>query len=466
MGEFKLKNYNSQDTICAIATFPSVSALGVIKVSGRMAFAFVAKIFKPARKLQIRKVKTHTIHYGWIVEKGENEAIVDEVLVSVMKKPHSYTKEDVAEISAHGGILVLNKILKLLIKQGARQAMPGEFTYRALTHGRINLVQAEAVRDIVEARTDQALQIAQQQLRGELTGKIEELKQELKDIFSQTEASLNFPEDQSEISPTLLSKKLNSLKTRLDKLIEESQGGRVLKEGLKCAICGKANSGKSTLFNCLLKEERVITSHIPGTTRDIIEEAINIRGLPLRIYDTAGLIEPKDLVTRKALEKTNEIFQNSDLIILVLDGSRALDKDDFFLLKKIKGKTVIAAINKIDLKQKIKDEKLALKGVTKVRLSALKGEGIPELEKAIFNTAYHKGLARQNLIFLSHYQEEFLKKAAGSLSEALSGLAGAGPLDLANFLLKDALDSLGKLTGEVFSEEILENIFSSFCIGK
>ncbi|MFH1363697.1 MAG: tRNA uridine-5-carboxymethylaminomethyl(34) synthesis GTPase MnmE [Candidatus Omnitrophota bacterium] len=466
MNRFKLKDYNSKDTIAAIATFPSLSALGVIRLSGPKSFSIMAKLFKPAKKKDIRRAKSYTLHYGWIVKKGNPPAIVDEVLVSLMRKPNSYTREDVIEISAHGGILVLNKILELLLKQGVRQALPGEFTYRALTSGRINLIQAEAVRDVIEAKTDQALELAQRQLRGELTGRIEKLKQELKNIFSQTEAYLNFPEDQVELSTVVLRKKLEALKNHSGKLLQESRQARILKEGLKCAICGKTNSGKSTLFNCLLKEERVITSRIAGTTRDVIEEVINIRGIPLRIYDTAGLIESKDLLTRKALKKTREIFEGSDLIIFLVDGSRALSQDDFFLLEKIKTKTAIMVINKIDLKQKLKIHNLGLKGMVKVRLSALKGQGIKDLERAIFDTVYSKGIERQNLIFLSRYQEEFLSKASENISQALENLAAGQPIDLVNFLLKQALDDLGKLTGEVFSEEILENIFSQFCIGK
>ncbi|MCF7907260.1 MAG: tRNA uridine-5-carboxymethylaminomethyl(34) synthesis GTPase MnmE [Candidatus Omnitrophica bacterium] len=473
MNESKLKKYNSIDTIVALATFPSASALGVIRISGKAAIKIASKIFKPANKKDIRKVKGNSLFYGWIVERTKAKKpklktglVVDEVMLSLMRKPRSYTKEDVVEISAHGGVLVLNKILELIIEQGARQAQRGEFTYRALVNGRINLIQAEAVRDIVEARSDQGLRLAQQQLKGELSKEIDLVKQDLKELFSQVEAYINFPEDELKISTGLIKKQINQLKNKLDKLLIGSKDAKILKEGLRCIICGKTNAGKSTLFNCLLREERVIVSRIHGTTRDVIEETINIRGVPLRIYDTAGLIEPRDLVTKKAIAKTNQSFDSADLIILMLDGSRSLDKDDLFLLNKIKDKNVIIVINKRDLKQKLKAETIANFKKPKVFLSALKKKGIKDLEKAVFNSVYKNGLNRENIIFLNHYQEQFLKKAVESITEAKDCFESDDAIDLVGCSLKECLDSLAELTGEVYSEEILENIFSKFCIGK
>ncbi len=466
MSEFKLKDYKLADTIAAIATFPSNSALGVIKISGSKALSIVAKIFKPAKKRNSSNFKSHTIYYGWIVEDAKSEAVVDEVLVSIMRKPASYTKEDVVEISSHGGVVVLNKILELIIKAGARQAQRGEFTYRALVSGRINLIEAEAVNDIVQARTEEGLKLAVRQLKGEVSQKIETLKQEVKNLFIQTESYINFPEDDTTVNNGQLKKKLNLLTGKFSALLEGSQEAKILKEGVSCVICGKTNAGKSTLFNCLLKEERVIVSRLAGTTRDVIEETINIRGLPLRIYDTAGLIEPKDLVTKKALAKTNDVFEVADLIIFMLDSSRSLNRDDLFLFNKIKNKNTIIVINKIDLKPKLKQKDIPAQKATKVYMSALRGQGIKDLEKAVFNSVYKQGLDRENIIFLNQRQQQFLKQAKTAIVKAQEYLKAGQTVDFINFSLKDCLDSLGRLTGQVCSREILESIFSQFCIGK
>lgn len=466
MSEFKLKDYKLADTIVAIATFPAKSALGVIRISGPKAFSLIAKVFKPANKKDIKRADSHTLHYGWIIDKAKNESIVDEVLISIMRKPRSYTREDVIEISIHGGVVVANKVLELLIKGGARLAQRGEFTYRALINGRINLIQAEAVRDIVEARADEGLQLAQRQLAGEASERIELLKEDLKNLYSEVEAYLNFPEDQLKISKSSIKKALTGLGVKIEALLKGAREAKILKEGLSCVICGKTNAGKSTLFNCLLKQERVIVSKVAGTTRDVIEETIDIRGVPLRIYDTAGLIEPKDLLTKKALEKTNQSFERADLIIFMLDNSRALDKDDSFLLKKTKNKNTIIVVNKIDLKQKLKVKDIANFKATKVYISALKKKGIKDLERAIFKVVYGRGLNRENVIFLNHYQQQFLNQAKENISEACECINNGQTIDFISFSLKECLNSLGKLSGEVSSEEILENIFSNFCIGK
>ena len=393
MNEFKLKDYKLADTIAAIATFPSKSALGIIKISGRKAIPAVSKIFKAARLKNIKDAKTFTIHYGWIIEKEKGKRIkdkgqvIDEVLVSVMKGPNSYTREDVAEISSHGGTVVLNKILSMLLNQGIRLALPGEFTYRALISGRIDLMQAESILGIVEAKTEDSLGIASSQLTGKVSLRLRDLREKLKDLFVQTESLINFPDD-LDFSPTNLSREIIRIGKKLENLIEGSQEGRILQEGLKCVICGKSNAGKSTLFNLLLGQERVIVSKIPGTTRDIIEETINMKGIPLRIYDTAGILEPKDLLTKKALEKTRNIFDEADLVILVLDASRVLNKDDIFLLDKVKNKNTILVLNKSDLDNKINVEKFKKIKGPRVKMSALKNTGLARLEKAVYDNVY------------------------------------------------------------------------------
>ena len=470
MRELGLKNYKLGDTIAAIATFPGKSALGVIKLSGSKALAIAFEIFKPARKKNIRKVKTHTLHYGWIIEKEKGkinkEKVIDEVLVSVMRKPSTYTREDVIEISSHGGAAVSSKILEVLLKQGARLASPGEFTYRALVKGRIDLIQAESIRGIVEAKSENALVLASSQLKGETSLKIRKLKEEVKGLFIQTESAINFPETDIGISFLGLREKIAKLKKKVDNFVEGSREAEILREGVKCVICGRANVGKSTLFNCLLKKERVIVSRFPGTTRDVIEEVINVKGVPLRIYDTAGILEPKDLITKKALEKSLEIFQECDLVILVLDGSRRLERRDLFLLDKARDKNVILVINKTDLTQRLNLKKISKSGKIIVRMSALKSKGLRDLEKAVYKLVYKKGVERENIIFLSHYQRQILEKVRLGLSQIRKFLEEGRTIDFINIELKICLDNLGQLSGEVFSEEILESIFSNFCIGK
>jgi len=463
MREFRLKDYKSGDTIAAIATFPGKSALGVAKISGPKALAIASKVFKPYRKKNIKEVKTHTLHYGWIIEKTE---IVDEVLLSVMRKPSTYTKEDVIEISSHGGVAVLNKILEVVLKQGARLALPGEFTYRALLGGRIDLLQAESIRGIVDAKSENALALASSQLRGGATLKVKQLKRELKELFVQTESAINFPEDDVDISSLNLGKRVDSLIKKVDNFLDGSREAEIMCEGFKCVICGKVNAGKSTLFNRLLKEERVIVSRFPGTTRDVIEETINIRGVPLRIYDTAGILEPKDLVVKKALKKALQIFNECDLVILVLDGSRRLEKEDLFLFEKVENKNVIFVINKSDLIQRLNLKKIPKAEGAIVKMSALNSKGLGDLEDAVYRKVYREGVDRESIVFLSQYQRQILGKLSSSLNQIKIFLKEARQIDFINIELKMCLDDLGRLSGEVFSEEILESIFSNFCIGK
>ncbi|MFA5271045.1 MAG: tRNA uridine-5-carboxymethylaminomethyl(34) synthesis GTPase MnmE [Candidatus Omnitrophota bacterium] len=482
----KLKNYNTRDTISAIATFPSKSALGVIKISGKSAINIISKIFLPAKKKDIKKAKTYTMHYGWIVERNQkpeyrnqNGKIVDEVLVSIMRGPHSYTCEDVVEISSHGGMTSLNKILEIILKNNSRQALPGEFTYRAFLGGRLDLLQAQSVLNIVDAKSEDALGVAVSQLKGGASLEINGIKEAIKELFVLTESLINFPEEGIDIDTSGIKQKLKTIRIKIQDILESNRDAKILKDGLRCVICGKTNAGKSTLFNCLLREERVIVSAVAGTTRDVIEETINVRGVPLRIYDTAGILEPRDLIEKKAIEKSSLILEEADLVILVLDGSKALSKDDVFLINRLKkylnsakkssgdnGKDVVIVINKSDLKQKI--GLTAIKDIKccKVNLSARTGQGIRNLEEAIFKTAYKNGTRRKDLIFLNTYQNEALKKAFNSIIEAESFLNSGRQIDSVNFSLKESLEAIGRLTGEVLCEELLESIFSQFCIGK
>lgn len=461
------KNYNLKDTIAAIATFPSRSALGVIKISGKKALPVISRVFAAKRKKDLRKVPTYTLHYGWIIEpRAKKKRIIDEVLVSVMRAPHSYTCEDVIEISSHGGVMAVNKILEIILKQGCRLAFPGEFTYRALMNGRIDLLQAESVSSVVSARSEEGLKLASAQLFGEAGKKIEELKEEIKGLFVQTEAWINFPEDEINADVKSFSAQVSDIEKKVERFLSGSDEARILKEGLKCVICGRTNAGKSTLFNRLLRQDRVIVSEHAGTTRDVIEETINIKGVPLRIFDTAGILEPKDLITKKALEKSAHMFDQADLVIVVFDGSRSLGRDDYFFLKKVKDKNTIFVINKTDLRQKIEIKKITSDTRHLVQLSCATHKGLKDLEDAIFHTVYQQGVHREDMIFLNQYQQQELREVKKNLVQAKEYLDKKYSIDFVNFSLKSSLESIGRLTGEVFSREILESIFSQFCIGK
>jgi tRNA modification GTPase len=389
--------------------------------------------------------------------------------------PNSYTREDVVEISCHGGVLILNRILQLILCQGARLALPGEFTYRAFINGRIDLIKAQSILGIIDAKSEESLALAGEQLKGKFSVKIEEIKKYLKGIFVETEALINFPEDEVKVDISEIKRRLTALEHGLGLLLEGSKEAQVLKEGLRCVICGRTNVGKSTLFNCLLGEERVIVSRFPGTTRDVIEETINMRGVPLKIYDTAGILEPRDLLDRKAMKKTVQAFREADLIILVLDGSRTLAKDDLFLYEKINNsignklineKNMLIVINKSDLKQKLRLKDIAALGKYKVKLSALKKKGIRDLERVIFNLVYKKGVNKEDIIFLGTWQRQALSQARENICSAQNFLKDSHPLDFVNLSLKEAMDNLSRLSGEVYSEEIIEDIFRNFCIGK
>ena len=468
--ESSLQRYNLKDTIAAIATFPSPAALGIIKISGKKALAAAVAVFVPKNRESLKKARSHTLHYGWVVKKAKAKGeakIIDEVLISIMRAPNSYTREDVVEISSHGGVLVLNNILNLLLKRGIRLAFPGEFSYRAFMNGRIDLVQAQAISDIVEAKTEKSLFSLSKQLKGDFSKEIHKIKERLKNIFSYMEAFINFPEEETSVDLNIVKTGLKDIKERINIFLSRSSESNILREGVRCVICGKANVGKSTLFNHLLREERVIVTHIAGTTRDVIEETMNIKGVPLRIYDTAGIVKPKDFLDKEAMKKSHEKLDAADIVICVFDYSRKLLKEDILLAEKIKDKNVIFVVNKIDLKKKINIERLRRFKKPVVRMSALNNGGLEGLEQTVFNKVYAKGITRKgSILLLSQWQRGLLKSIKAAIEDSLRALQSGYPVDFINFSLKPALESLGKLTGEVISEEVLNNIFSNFCIGK
>ncbi|MCD6539682.1 MAG: tRNA uridine-5-carboxymethylaminomethyl(34) synthesis GTPase MnmE [Candidatus Omnitrophica bacterium] len=462
------KEFSLADTIASIASFPSKAAVGVIKISGKKSLEIISKIFKPKKKKDIKKAKTYTLHYGWIVDKSKEsrEKIVDEVLVGIMRAPFSYTREDVVEIYSHSGQVVLNKILDLVLKKGARQALPGEFTRRAFLKGRIDLSQAEAVLDIVEAKTDKALELGLSQLEGRLSERINQIEEILKKTCSELEAELSFPED-VQIRKDYSLDVQKAIKKVKD-LLKNSEKGRLLKEGAFLVICGKANAGKSSLLNMLLREERVIVTPFAGTTRDVIEKDINIRGLPLKIYDTAGILEPRDLIEKKALEKSYKKIEEADLILLVFDGSQKLTSEDFFLIDKTREKKVIFVINKTDLPLKVEEEILKRYKKPLVKISALFSKGLKNLETKILKVIFKEGLdKKEEEMFLSNKRHiDLLKEALSLLERVKADLKKGFPSDFLFFNLREALERVSEITGKNISEDILDSIFSKFCIGK
>ena len=453
------------DTIAAIATPVGESGIGIVRISGKNALAIADKIFTDKANNKASSFKSFTLHYGWIVESFK---IVDEVILTVMRAPRTFTKEDVVEINCHGGIVALRKVLDLVLDNGARLAEPGEFTKRAFLNGRIDLAQAEAVLDIIRAKTDSALKVGIEQLKGALSKEINKIRGEILDVLSVLEANIDFPEeDIDSVQLSAVFKKLKTVNNNLQKIIADSQFGKVLREGVHVVICGRPNVGKSSLLNALLKQERSIVTPIPGTTRDTIEEIIDIKGIPVRIVDTAGILEPRDLVEKKAIQRTKKYIDTADLVILLFDAGTKLHKDDLVLIKKLKKKKTIAVINKMDLKQKIEKDKLKKSFNKVVEISAKKIENLNLLEDAIADMVLGGKISvPESLLVANARHIQALKQIEKSVAEALNSLDNKLSLEFIAESVRDSLGGTEELLGKKFSEDLLDKIFNDFCIGK
>ncbi len=460
------------DTIAAVATVPGVAGIGIIKISGPRAVDIISKVFLSSKPKNFKKVRNYTLHYGWIADNsapskaGDN--IIDEVLIGIMRKPNSYTRQDIIEVYSHSGSLVLDKILSLVLKHGARLAEPGEFTKRAFVSGRIDLVQAESILDIVNSKTDQALKLSTLNLKGNMSKVLESLENRINELVIRIEANISFPEEDTELDTEEVIRKTRKIVQDIKSLLRNSDKARFLREGIKCVICGRSNVGKSSLLNMLLNEERVIVTPISGTTRDIVEENINIRGLPLTICDTAGILSPRDIIEEKALKKSYNRLQTADLVLLLFDSSEGLKKDDFLLAEKIKDKNTIFVLNKADLKKRIQEDKLSKFGRPLVKISALKKRGLAGLEKAIVNNVWKGfGAKRQELSLVSNIRHiNLLRQAENIISESLEKVSNKAGLDYLFFCLNEAKEQICRITGKVYSQDTLESIFDRFCIGK
>nr|WP_330404975.1 tRNA uridine-5-carboxymethylaminomethyl(34) synthesis GTPase MnmE [Romboutsia ilealis] len=455
------------DTIAAIATAPGEGGIGIVRISGEKSLEVAQSIFKSKSGKMIKDYNTRTLIYGKIVD---GEKVIDEVLVAYMKGPNSYTAEDVIEINCHGGFISVKKILELILSKGVRIADAGEFTKRAFLNGRIDLSQAEAIIDVIKSKTDMAHEVAQNQLEGSLAKKIKDLRMNVTEVLAHLEVSIDFAEeDVEEITYQTLEEKSLELRNEIKKLYDTAESGKILRDGLKTVIVGKPNVGKSSLLNSILGENRAIVTDIAGTTRDVIEEFVNIKGIPLKIVDTAGIRETEDVVEKIGVEKSRESFSTADLVIMVLDASRKLSEEDMEILESIKNKKTIVLLNKVDLEAQIELEKIKefVSSDDIIEISALKNQGIEELQDKIESMVYQGSVKNSsNLMITNSRHKDALFKAYESINDAISAIEQRMPYDFIEVDFKNIWDYLGYINGDTVREDLLDTIFANFCIGK
>lgn len=454
------------DTIAAISTPPGEGGISIVRVSGDQAVNIVKRVFQGK---DLAKVASHTINYGHIVDPDTKE-LVDEVIVSVMRAPKTYTREDVLEVNTHGGIVPTNKVLQLLIGAGARMAEPGEFTKRAFLNGRLDLTQAESVMDLIRAKTDKAMQVAVNQLDGNLEHLISGLRQEILDVLAQVEVNIDYPEyDTEQMTTKMLLEKAQTVGKSIDELLKTSESGEILQHGLATAIIGKPNVGKSSLLNRLLDEDKAIVTDVAGTTRDVVEQYVNIDGVPLKLIDTAGIRDTEDKVEKIGVERSKKAIESADLVILVLDASRPLEEEDLQLLDATSDKRRIVIFNKndlspvlhpIDVKQLKADDIILL-------TSAIKNDGIQQIKDTI-GKLFNAGIedSSSNVIITSARQAGLLRQAKQSLNDVISGIDAGMPIDLVQIDMTNCWDKLGEITGDSYPDELITQLFSQFCLGK
>lgn len=453
------------DTIAAIATPIGEGGISIIRVSGENALEIVNKIFRGAN---LNKVASHTIHYGHIIDYA-NKDVVDEVLVTVMLAPKTFTRENTVEVSCHGGLLVTQKILQLILDNGARMATPGEFTKRAFINGRIDLTQAESIMDIIEAKTDRARQVAMKQLEGGLLFEIRKLRQELLNTMAHEEVNIDYPEyDMDDVTSKEMYDKAQQVIKEIDKLLATAQEGKVVRSGFATAIVGRPNVGKSSLLNYLSKEEKAIVTNIAGTTRDTLEEYVSLKGILLKLIDTAGIRQTDDIVEKIGVERSKRAITESDLVLLLINSSEELTEEDQKLLELTQDKKRIIILNKADQVAKI--TKKDIQKITDspiVTISVLKKQNMIGLEEAI-KSLFLQGItdSKSEVMVTNQRQNDLLRKAKQSLIEAIEAINDNMPLDLVQIDLKEAWDSLGEITGDTAPDELITQLFSKFCLGK
>ncbi len=460
---------SGEDTVCAVSTPPGEGAIGVVRISGRDALRIAQQVFRKKPAGILEDLPSHTLHYGLVVDPATQE-VLDEAILSILRKPRSYTREDMVEISCHGSPLLLTRVVALLVKSGARQAEPGEFTKRAFLNGRMDLTQAEAVMDMIRSKTDASLKVARGQLQGGLGQEISAIQAPLLALLTHIEAHIDFSEEDLQvISLEEVKKNLMEVLTQTRKLLESWEEGRILREGVSVAIVGRPNVGKSSLLNALLQEDRAIVTATPGTTRDVLEEWANIRGIAVRLMDTAGLRETHDPVEQEGVRRAKEAVERSHLALVVMDASQPLQEEDSALMDLVKGKKIILVFNKVDLSQRIHEKTIQerLPRTSIIKVSATQRTGLDLLEDVIRDEVFHGSMAMgETPLVVSSRHRAAIEKAHEAVGRALLAIQSGVSSEFLALEIRTAIDHLGEVIGTTTTDDLLARIFSQFCIGK
>lgn len=456
------------DTITSISTPMGEGAIGIVRLSGPQAIEIGDTLYKGKKKLA--EVDTHTINYGHIVDPETNET-VEEVMISVLRAPKTFTREDIIEINCHGGILTINRILELTMTYGARMAEPGEYTKRAFLNGRIDLSQAEAVMDFIRSKTDRASKVAMNQIEGRLSDLIKGQRQSILEILAQVEVNIDYPEydDVEDATTEFLLEQSKNIKEEINRLLETGTQGKIMREGLSTVIVGRPNVGKSSMLNNLIQDNKAIVTEVAGTTRDVLEEYVNVRGVPLRLVDTAGIRDTEDIVEKIGVERSRKALSEADLILFVLNNNEPLTEDDQTLYEVIKNEDVIVIINKTDLEQRLdmNEVKEMIDNMPLIQTSMLKQEGIDELEIQIRDLFFGGEVQNQDMTYVSNSRHiSLLKQARHSIQDAIDAAESGVPMDMVQIDLTRTWEILGEIIGESASDELIDQLFSQFCLGK
>lgn len=456
------------DTITSISTPMGEGAIGIVRLSGPQAVEIADKLYKG--KHLLNDVPSHTINYGHIID-PESKEVVEEVMVSVLRAPKTFTREDIIEINCHGGILTINRVLELTMTYGARMAEPGEFTKRAFLNGRIDLSQAEAVMDFIRSKTDRASKVAMNQIEGRLSDLIKKQRQSILEILAQVEVNIDYPEydDVEDATTEFLLEQSKEIKQEINRLLDTGAQGKIMREGLSTVIVGKPNVGKSSMLNNLIQDNKAIVTEVAGTTRDVLEEYVNVRGVPLRLVDTAGIRETEDIVEKIGVERSRKALSQADLILFVLNNNEALTQEDYTLYEVVKNEDVIVIVNKMDLEQNIdiNEVKDMIGDTPLIQTSMLKQEGIDELEIQIRDLFFGGEVQNQDMTYVSNSRHiSLLKQARQTIQDAIDAAESGVPMDMVQIDLTRTWEILGEIIGETASDELIDQLFIQFCLGK
>ncbi|EFS20272.1 tRNA uridine-5-carboxymethylaminomethyl(34) synthesis GTPase MnmE [Staphylococcus hominis] len=456
------------DTITSISTPMGEGAIGIVRLSGPEAVEIGDKLYKGKKKL--KDVPSHTINYGHIID-PETDEVVEEVMISVLRAPKTFTREDIIEINCHGGILTINRILELTMTHGARMAEPGEYTKRAFLNGRIDLSQAEAVMDFIRSKTDRASKVAMNQIEGRLSDLIKQQRQSILEILAQVEVNIDYPEydDVEDATTEFLLAQSKKIKNEIDQLLETGTQGKIMREGLSTVIVGKPNVGKSSMLNNLIQDNKAIVTEVAGTTRDVLEEYVNVRGVPLRLVDTAGIRDTEDIVEKIGVERSRKALSEADLILFVLNNNEPLTEEDRTLYEVIKNEDAIVIVNKTDLERRldIEEVKTMIGDTPLIQTSMLKQEGVDELELQIRDLFFGGEVQNQDMTYVSNSRHiSLLKQARQTIQDAIDAAEAGIPMDMVQIDLTRTWELLGEIIGESASDELINQLFSQFCLGK